>query len=80
MGCCLVSETKDDYKVYRIIKKEGKKFELEQISNKNSKNQNNENKNIQNSLNQQNIKIQNPRLKLLNIQKIKILKKIDIQI
>ena len=71
MGCCLVSETKDDYKVYRIIKKEGKKFELEQISNQNLKNQNNENKNIQNSLNQQNIKIQNPRLKLLNIQKNK---------
>ena len=31
MGCCLVAETKDDFKGYRIIKGNGKKFELKKI-------------------------------------------------
>ena len=69
MGCCFVSETKDDFKGFRIIKDQRQKFGLKEISNQNSKNQNNENKRNQNSINQQNIKIQNPRLKLLSIPK-----------
>ena len=36
MGCCLVAETKDDFKGYRIIKGNGKKFELKKIDKKNN--------------------------------------------
>ena len=45
MGCCFgTDETKDDFKGYRIIKREGNKFQVKQISNTNSKSQNNEKK------------------------------------
>ena len=37
MGCCFVSETKDDFKGFRIIKDQRQKFGLKEISNQNSK-------------------------------------------
>ncbi len=70
MGCCFgTDETKDDFKGYRIIKREGNKFQVKQISNTNSKSQNNEKKNIKNPINKPNINLQNPRLKLLSTPK-----------
>ena len=72
MGCCFgTDETKDDFKGYRIIKREGNKFQVKQISNTNSKSQNNEKKNIKNPINKPNINLQNPSLKLLSTPKNK---------
>ena len=68
MGCCLIAESKDDFKGYRIVKGKEKKFEVKKYGKTNI---NKEIKKGENNQIIQNPNIINPRKEILNNQKNK---------